>query len=472
MNIFKRIGLLTALSIVLLTLTYSYILQKETSSLLKNLANSANFVQLQGAVGTIDMMHEGLKGDLALLQLKKIQNQGLVLADLNDLKEHIQLIEEKISVIESIQIDENLKELIQSSIIEVRNYYKSANTFAEAIRSNRENDSIVSEFDKRFNVLEEALGALTDKMVVLSKNIEKNAEKNNKNAELFTYVLIVLGAIVSLVLYLYLAVKIPSPIIKLLDALKIIVEESISGAEQLDKTSEYLANGASKQAAAIEEMIASISEIASQIDENSLNLQASLTIGTETRISSDKSKLQVDRLRTAMTDLNESSRKMSSLTKTIDKVSFQTNLLALNASVEAARAGQAGLGFAVVADEVRQLSIRTTETSKEIEVRISESQFQIHESVDLSAEVAESLNISADQISKVEKELIVINSRFTEQKTNLKEFTSTIRSIEGTIQQTAAAAEETSSLVKEMTGQAVRIKDATFELQDVLGLDH
>jgi len=190
MNIFKRIGLLTALSIVLLTLTYSYILQKETSSLLKNLANSANFVQLQGAVGTIDMMHEGLKGDLALLQLKKIQNQGLVLADLNDLKEHIQLIEEKISVIESIQIDENLKELIPSSIIEVRNYYKSANTFAEAIRSNRENDSIVSEFDKRFNVLEEALGALTDKMVVLSKNIEKNAEKNNKNAELFTYVLI------------------------------------------------------------------------------------------------------------------------------------------------------------------------------------------------------------------------------------------------------------------------------------------
>ena len=256
MNIFKRIGLLTALLIVLLTLTYSYILQKETSSLLKNLANSANFVQLQGAVGTIDMMHEGLKGDLALLQLKKIQNQGLVLADLNDLKEHIQLIEEKISVIESIQIDENLKELIPSSIIEVRNYYKSANTFAEAIRSNRENDSIVSEFDKRFNVLEEALGALTDKMVVLSKNIEKNAEKNNKNAELFTYVLIVLGAIVSLVLYLYLAVKIPSPIIKLLDALKIIVEESISGAEQLDKTSEYLANGASKQAAAIEEMIA------------------------------------------------------------------------------------------------------------------------------------------------------------------------------------------------------------------------
>jgi len=269
---------------------------------------------------------------------------------------------------------------------------------------------------------------------------------------------------------MYLAVKIPSPIIKLIHSLNIIVEESISGAEQLDKTSDYLANGASRQAAAIEEMIASISEIASKIDENSMTLQSSLLIGTETRISSDKSKLQVDKLRKAMTDLNESSHKMSSLTKTIDNVSFQTNLLALNASVEAARAGQAGLGFAVVADEVRQLSIRTTETSKEIETRISESQYQIHESVDLSAEVAESLNVNASQISKVEKELIVINDRFTEQKSNLKEFTSTIKSIEGTIQQTAAAAEETSSLVKEMTGQAVRIKDATLEIQEVLGL--
>ncbi|NCQ11744.1 MAG: hypothetical protein GW809_06285 [Bacteroidetes bacterium] len=118
-----------------------------------------------------------------------------------------------------------------------------------------------------------------------------------------------------MVLDLCLAIKIPNPIIKFIDSLKIIIEESISVAEQLDKTSEYLANGASRQAAAIEEMIASISEIVSQIDENRVNLQSSLLIGTETRISSDKSKIQVEKLRKVKTELNESSHKMSSILK-------------------------------------------------------------------------------------------------------------------------------------------------------------
>jgi methyl-accepting chemotaxis protein len=97
---------------------------------------------------------------------------------------------------------------------------------------------------------------------------------------------------------------------------------------------------------------------------------------------------------------------------------------------------------------------------------------RVNFNVQLSSEVAESLNNYVDQINKVEKELIVINQRFTEQKGNLKEFTSAIKSVEGTIQKKVSAAEETSSLVKQMTTQAFRVRDATTEIQDVLGLIH
>ncbi|MFC3852010.1 methyl-accepting chemotaxis protein [Salinispirillum marinum] len=51
----------------------------------------------------------------------------------------------------------------------------------------------------------------------------------------------------------------------------------------------------------------------------------------------------------------------------IQAISEQTNLLALNAAIEAARAGDHGRGFAVVADEVRQLSLRTGNTTVQIE---------------------------------------------------------------------------------------------------------
>ncbi len=59
---------------------------------------------------------------------------------------------------------------------------------------------------------------------------------------------------------------------------------------------------------------------------------------------------------TEMAELLDSSKQIDRVIETIQTLAWQTNLLSINASIEAARAGDAGLGFAVVAEEVRSLS--------------------------------------------------------------------------------------------------------------------
>ena len=72
----------------------------------------------------------------------------------------------------------------------------------------------------------------------------------------------------------------------------------------------------------------------------------------------------------------------SSDLKLISEIAEQTNLLALNATIEAARAGEAGRGFAVVASEVKALASQTSKATDEISAQVGSIQSATRTSVE------------------------------------------------------------------------------------------
>jgi len=122
------------------------------------------------------------------------------------------------------------------------------------------------------------------------------------------------------------------------------------------RTAENRVNAASQNvtaaASSVEELAASIGEIASQ---------ATKSTDIATRAVSE-----AQRTAKTMTELGGAATRIGEVIGLIQAIAEQTNLLALNATIEAARAGEAGRGFAVVASEVKALAGQTAKATAEI----------------------------------------------------------------------------------------------------------
>ncbi|GBC61883.1 hypothetical protein DENIS_2845 [Desulfonema ishimotonii] len=113
-------------------------------------------------------------------------------------------------------------------------------------------------------------------------------------------------------------------------------------------------------------------------------------------------------LTVAFGDISAISEKISAIVRTIEEIAFQTNILALNASIEAARAGNAGAGFGVVADEVRALAMRTTRAAEDTSQlignaigRIGEGEALVARANDNFASVSRSTLETGKRISEI-----------------------------------------------------------------------
>ncbi|MBR1740709.1 MAG: MCP four helix bundle domain-containing protein, partial [Lachnospiraceae bacterium] len=120
------------------------------------------------------------------------------------------------------------------------------------------------------------------------------------------------------------------------------------GSGQIAAVSQTLAQGSTLQASAIQQITASITDIANQTRGNADQADEVLKVVMEAKENVRTGSTYMQEMVNAMKEINEASENIHKVIKVIDDIAFNTNILALNATVEAARAGEQGKGFAVV----------------------------------------------------------------------------------------------------------------------------
>jgi methyl-accepting chemotaxis protein len=246
-------------------------------------------------------------------------------------------------------------------------------------------------------------------------------------------------------------------------------EQVASAASQLSSSSQSLSTGASSQAAALEETSASMEEMASMTRQNAEHSQegARLMSDVDRRVSESDEVLSA--MIASMTHIQESSRKVSKIIRTIDEIAFQTNILALNAAVEAARAGDAGMGFAVVADEVRNLAQRSAAAAKDTSALIEESITTAQQGDRHVRAVAEAFTTISTSVAQAKRLVDDVSGASRQQTQGIDQVSKAIGQLEQLTQRTAANSEESAAASEELNTQAEVTMAVVARLQAFVG---
>ncbi|MFW5488545.1 MAG: methyl-accepting chemotaxis protein [Desulfovibrio sp.] len=242
------------------------------------------------------------------------------------------------------------------------------------------------------------------------------------------------------------------------------LSQSLSSQVELaDKGADLQRQRTGETALAMEQMRATVFEVASNASEAASNADKARQEATGGKDSVAKVIDAINDvhdqsagLKETMDSLGAKAQDIGQVMGVISDIADQTNLLALNAAIEAARAGDAGRGFAVVADEVRKLAEKTMTATKEVAEAISSIQTSTAKSV---ADAEKSMD-AVDRCAKLAEE----SGQALERIVDIVESTSgQVTAIAAASEQQAASTDEVGRIVEDIshvsndTAEAMRL---------------
>jgi twitching motility protein PilJ len=241
-----------------------------------------------------------------------------------------------------------------------------------------------------------------------------------------------------------------------------------NSANEIRVTAENLAEGSTSQAGQIVDSSAALDEMAVSIQQVSENAALSATVAEQALANAKQGSSAVqntiegmNRIRSQVQEtakrikrLGERSQEVGEIVQLIGDIADRTSILALNASIQAARAGEAGRSFVVVAEEVERLAERSANATKQIAGLVNTIQSETNEAVtameESTREVVQGSRV-ADQAGQALGEIESVSNRLAE----------LIQSISMASSQQARGSENLSNAMSEISDVTQQTADGT-----------
>ena len=376
--------------------------------------------------------------------------------ELRELKSKLEFLEPLILKAADSKLEKDLAQKINSNM---NRFFRVINTdLRKAVEEKLESGTFDS-LDDSIDMEGSKIGKDIDKVI---KSIEKeqaeavtNADKASDLTSIILY--ITLASIFTGLFVLYtLSISINSLKTSMLNMIK----EVVKGITQVTDGSQNLASRTEEQAASLEETASTFEEITSTIKQTTDNSRQATQLAKEASSTAQGGNKKSIEVKNAMSEISESSVKISNIVNMVNEIAFQTNILAINAAIEAAKAGEQGKGFAVVAIEVRDLAQRSAEAAKDIKILIDSSMEKVENGSNLVDQNTKMLDEISSKIIKVSDLMAEIASATNEQFSAIEQVNLTVTQLDDVTQQNTSLVQDLSSASESISSVSIQMRDS------------